>query len=106
MIFTCGSGIKADIDSASGNERHVCMKHHRPPMRNAHAILDSTKTAFRQVHASEQPFACIFKKGTSLGVGGQLMRSPACTNQKKHSPRSEFMPVLHRWILKLTASHL
>ena len=26
--------------------------------------------------------------------------------QKKHSPRSEFTPELHRWIWKLTASHL
>ena len=33
--------------------RHVCMKPLRRRMTNAHALLDGTETAFRQVHASE-----------------------------------------------------
>ena len=57
-----------------------------------------------------RPLQAFPKKWTSLdlGVRGQLMRSPAGLHrpQKKHSPRSEFMPELHRSISKLTACHL
>ena len=61
----------------------------RPPMTNAHALLDDTETAFRQVHASEQLFACIFKRVNISWVRGQLMRSPACTDPKRSILRGQ-----------------
>ena len=61
----------------------------RPPMTNAHALLDDTETAFRQVHASEQLFACIFNRVNISWVRGQLMRSPACTDPKRSILRGQ-----------------
>ena len=60
-------------------------------MTNAHALLDGTEAAFRQVHASERSFAWIFKKvhiywgQRSVDAITNLNRFP-----KKHSPRSTF----------------
>ena len=91
----------------SKDKGNVCVKLHRPPMTNTHTLLDGTETAFRKFHASERPFACIFKKinicwvQTSVDAITSLYRP-----QKKHSSRSEFTPELHRSISKLTASHL
>ena len=86
------------------------MKPRRSPMTNGHALLDGTETAFRQAHASERPFAWIFKKEVNISWCQRSVDAITGLHgpQKKHSPRSEFTPELHmyRWILKLTASHL
>ena len=58
-------------------------------MTNTHALLDGTETAFRQFHASERLFACIFKTLKSLGFRLQLMRSPACTDPKRSIHRGQ-----------------
>ena len=76
------------------DKRYVCIKPCRPPTTNAHALVVGTGTAFRQVHGSEQPYARISKKETSLGVRGQLMRSLACPDPKRrilplHSSRQK-----------------
>ena len=76
----------------------VAVQPHRPPMINA-----GTETAFRHNHCKH------FQKSKHHQISGQrlvyaitgLHRPP-----KKHSPRSEFTPELHRWISKLTARHL
>ena len=48
------------------------------------------------------------KMEVSLGVRGQLVHAITGSHrpQKKHSPRSDFSPELHRWISQFTASHL
>ena len=91
------------------NKRHVFMKPRRPPMTSAHTLLDGLETAFRlfQTSPRERPFACIFKK-VSICWGRRSVDMITCLYRphKKHSPRSEFVPELHRWILKMTARHL
>ena len=89
------------------NKRHVCMKPHRPPMTNTHALLGGTETAFWQAHASERPFSCIFKNvNISWGQRSVDAITGSHRPQKKHSLMSEFMPELHRWVLKLSVGHL
>ena len=51
----------------SWNKRLIRTNPRMPPIRNANTLLGDTETAFRQVHASERPFACTFTKVTSLG---------------------------------------
>ena len=81
--------VPRTASQVSSQNTRLCMKPRRPPMTNAHALLDGTETAFRQACASERPFACIFKKKTSLGVKGQMMQSPACTDPKRSLLRGQ-----------------
>ena len=61
----------------------------RPPMRNV-----GTETALRQTRPLQAfPKKVNIRSPASLGVRGQLMPSPACTDPKeKYSPGSEFTP--------------
>ena len=78
------------------------MKPRRSPMTNAHALLDGTETAFRQVHASELLFAIHFEKVNISWVGGQLLRSSASTYRKEAF--SVVTQELHGKVPKLTAT--
>ena len=71
----------------------VGVEPHRPPMTNV-----GPETAFRLDHCKH------FQKA-NISWGQRSVDAIICLHrpQKKHSPRSEFMPELQRWILKLTA---
>ena len=73
------------------DKRQVCMKPRTPPTKNKVALLDGTATAFRQVHASEWPFACIFKKETSLGV--RNLEVSWCHHRLAQTPKEAFSGV-------------
>ena len=49
------------------DKRHMRMKPRRPPMTNAHALLDGTETACRQFHASERHLHAFSKSKHLLG---------------------------------------
>ena len=67
----------------SSGVRYHLVKLNRLPMTSAHALLNGTETAFRQVHARKPKFAIYLKRWTSLGVRRQLLRSSACADLKR-----------------------
>ena len=66
---------------------HRCMKPRRPPRTNARTLLDGTKTAFTIVHASQRPFACIFKKVSISRCQRSVDAIIPCTDSKKSNLR-------------------
>ena len=74
----------------------------RPLVINAHALLHGTKTAFRQIHASEWSLACIFKKVNNSLVRTQFMRYRTCIDCKRsilrgQSSRRSYTGGLRSW---------
>ena len=91
------------------NKRHVCRSPAGLPwqMRMPSWMAPKLLSQFQTIPRKQAWFACIFKivniswGQRSVDAITGLHRPP-----KKHSPRSEFTPELHRWISKLTACHL
>ena len=89
-----GKQLRDHYSRALSNKMHVCMKPQRPPMTNAHALLDGTETAFWQAHASVD-----FHVGEQIktrgilgekGKGRPTTGSPRCThtdNEGRRRPR-------------------
>ena len=72
----------------------VAVEPRRSPVTNV-----GTETTFRHDHCKH------FQKSKHL-LGSVDAITGLHRPQKKHSPRSEFTPEIHRWISKLTARHL
>ena len=73
----------------SSGVRYHLVKLNRLPMTSAHALLNGTETAFRQVHARKPKFAIYFEKvNISWGKTSVAAIIGLRRPEKKHSPGS------------------